>query len=56
MTRWRSPGGHRRTVKSMQGDPRRVRDLKMNRAADKDSCRFPDPRCTCLACDPETGS
>jgi hypothetical protein len=54
MTRWRSPGGHRRTVKASKGDPGKVREMRARRAAEKDSCRFPDPRCGCVSCDPES--
>lgn len=53
MTRWRSPGGHRRTKKASEGDPRKVREMRARRTSGKDACRFPDPRCGCLACDPE---
>lgn len=53
MTRWRSPGGHRRTVKKSEGDPRRVRQTKQRAALAAEACTW--PRCSpgCPECDPD---
>lgn len=53
MTRWRAPGGHQRTKKASEGDPRKVREMRLRKAESKEECRFPDPACGCLSCDPE---
>jgi hypothetical protein len=52
MSRFRTPGGYRRTVKSgSMGDTRKFRSTLQRRAQQAEACQFPS-LCECVDCKP----